>query len=515
MKDLYKRLGLPTNGKIDPATVRARVLRLPDEQLRRDCERVLLDPQARAVYDRNLELLRKIAVARAGLGISSTEHWGQAMRAEFPVAATAPGRRTAATGGPATAAGGEQKYGLAISAVVAAAVVFGLFAFNAYLQSPPYHFRKAEKANTAAAYKAFVDAHPGSPEVEVARKRMVEIELKGIWKKVTESDKHALKRMDPASASQLSLIGNLSRVADGIPETSAGLNAARLLAETRSSFIGQIDSGDKLDFFVKAFPREKIDEALADPLQRHIGEMMDKNVIETVLERLEKARKSRHGVAAEKIRELEKKARDRLVDLFFAEAKRNETPAALESFIAENRTSDRIAEALEILNELKRRYADFAFVRKLDTKEAYERFLEYKQSGSEADAARKRLVDLEVDEILKGDVGELPELQPLGYTRNSTKASIEVENNTSHTLTVRYSGRDSQKHDLAPREKKTFTLEKGEYRVTATVNAAQVRPYAGSESVNFDLYAVTFYISSSLSPSFPSFNPPIYRSKSP
>jgi P pilus assembly chaperone PapD len=82
----------------------------------------------------------------------------------------------------------------------------------------------------------------------------------------------------------------------------------------------------------------------------------------------------------------------------------------------------------------------------------------------------------------------------LGYTNTSDLASVEVSNDTSYGLTVRYSGRDSQKHVIPPKQKRTFRIRKGEYRVTATVDAGSVRPYAGSEKINYDQYGVSFYI---------------------
>jgi len=72
----------------------------------------------------------------------------------------------------------------------------------------------------------------------------------------------------------------------------------------------------------------------------------------------------------------------------------------------------------------------------------------------------------------------------------------------------------SQKHVLAPRTKKTFTLDKGRYRVTASVDATRVRPYTGSESINYDSYEITFYISTSFAPSLPRYSPPTFKSKS-
>jgi len=114
--------------------------------------------------------------------------------------------------------------------------------------------------------------------------------------------------------------------------------------------------------------------------------------------------------------------------------------------------------------------------------------------GREADLARKRLVDLEVDEILEGDVGEMPPLQPQEYATNQRRAEIRIGNDTDSALTVRYSGPDSQKHVIEPNRSRSIQIEKGDYRVTATVDRGGVRPYAGRETIRYDGYSVSFYI---------------------
>ena len=68
------------------------------------------------------------------------------------------------------------------------------------------------------------------------------------------------------------------------------------------------------------------------------------------------------------------------------------------------------------------------------------------------------------------------------YTYTPTN-DIEIYNNTKYILTVRYSGVESMKIVLSPKEKKTINLKNGDYRVTASVNAANVTNYAGKEKL--------------------------------
>ena len=103
---------------------------------------------------------------------------------------------------------------------------------------------------------------------------------------------------------------------------------------------------------------------------------------------------------------------------------------------------------------------------------------------------------MEVDEIFKGDHGKLPSMNKTSITTNySTTSKIEILNNTKYNLTIRYSGPESIKVVFAPSQKKTITLKQGNYRVTASVNVADIRNYAGSEKVDGGwVYGIEYYI---------------------
>jgi hypothetical protein len=105
----------------------------------------------------------------------------------------------------------------------------------------------------------------------------------------------------------------------------------------------------------------------------------------------------------------------------------------------------------------------------------------------------KRIIDLEVAEITRGDHGDLPPASPLQITGGST-AEVKIENQTSYTLTVRYSGSNSYRFDLAPSEVRDVMLVPGPYQVAATVSSSSVIPYAGSDKLSGGSYGVKFYI---------------------
>lgn len=127
---------------------------------------------------------------------------------------------------------------------------------------------------------------------------------------------------------------------------------------------------------------------------------------------------------------------------------------------------------------------------------AYKNHIKKYPYGKYSKEAKKKIIDLEVDEIFKGDHGELPSMNKSSTTNNySTTSEIEIVNNTKYNLTIRYSGPESKKILFTPKQKKTITLTKGNYRVTASVNVADIRNYAGSEKLDGGwVYSVEYYI---------------------
>jgi len=76
---------------------------------------------------------------------------------------------------------------------------------------------------------------------------------------------------------------------------------------------------------------------------------------------------------------------------------------------------------------------------------------------------------------------------------NSSYSTISVFNNTSYTLTLRYSGPESKRFDIKSKGRINVTLLNGNYKVTASVNASNVTNYAGTEYINGE-YDSEFYI---------------------
>ena len=127
---------------------------------------------------------------------------------------------------------------------------------------------------------------------------------------------------------------------------------------------------------------------------------------------------------------------------------------------------------------------------------AYNRYLELYPKGAHVKAADKKVIDLSVTSIFAGDHGSLPGMDKTSYSSSGVN-HISVRNDTQYTLTLLYSGPDSKRLVLRPNSSGTVTLPNGSYRVAASVAAANVRSYAGTETLTGGGYDVSYYISSS------------------
>lgn len=130
-----------------------------------------------------------------------------------------------------------------------------------------------------------------------------------------------------------------------------------------------------------------------------------------------------------------------------------------------------------------------------NTIKAYQAYLDGSSSAIHASEAEKKIIDLEVDAIFKGDHGQLPPMNrsSSGYAA-TTENNVKIFNNTGYTLTVRYSGAESERIVLAPKQRSTVVMPNGTFRITASVNASNVRNYAGTEKLTGADYESEYYI---------------------
>jgi outer membrane protein assembly factor BamD (BamD/ComL family) len=131
----------------------------------------------------------------------------------------------------------------------------------------------------------------------------------------------------------------------------------------------------------------------------------------------------------------------------------------------------------------------------INTIKSYQDYLSDFDDGKYVNEAKKRIIDIEVDEILKGNHGKLPPMDKSYDNRSfANNNTIEIYNNTTYTLTVWYSGPQSLKVIIPKKQRKSITLPNGDYRVAASVNARDINNYAGNEKLEGGEYSVDYYI---------------------
>lgn len=130
----------------------------------------------------------------------------------------------------------------------------------------------------------------------------------------------------------------------------------------------------------------------------------------------------------------------------------------------------------------------------LDTKDAYQRYSAMYPQGAHIAAASTRLIEIQVNDVFNSDHGSLPRMKHVDEDDDSPVSIIVVENATGQPLTVMYSGTESKSIVIVPGGKEVVSLKNGFYRIAASVPAANVRPYAGSEVLTGGRYEAGYCI---------------------
>lgn len=132
-----------------------------------------------------------------------------------------------------------------------------------------------------------------------------------------------------------------------------------------------------------------------------------------------------------------------------------------------------------------------------NTMEYYNKYLSLYPNGTHSAQAKQKIIDLEVSDVFaSGNYGQLPSMDRTGYS-NSTYSTVSVRNDTQYTLTLRYSGVESKKIVISPHSSRSVQLKSGSYRIVASVNASNVRNFAGHEELTGGSYDVSYYIQTS------------------
>ena len=125
---------------------------------------------------------------------------------------------------------------------------------------------------------------------------------------------------------------------------------------------------------------------------------------------------------------------------------------------------------------------------------SYEKYLSYHPNGAHAATARKRIIDLKVNEVYRGVHGDLPSMDHNYYSYGST-STVSISNDTDYTMTALYSGSSQSKElTVPPHSTRSVSLVNGTYRIAVSVSSRNVSGYYGTEILTGGVYSASYYI---------------------
>lgn len=130
----------------------------------------------------------------------------------------------------------------------------------------------------------------------------------------------------------------------------------------------------------------------------------------------------------------------------------------------------------------------------LNTKTAYQKYVQKYPVGNHRAEANKKIVDFEVNEIFNGNHGSLPPMNRTNEDDKSPTSTVVIENTTDYVMTIYFSGIDSKKLMINPKGKATVNLKNGSYRVAASVPVQNIHPYAGTQDFRGGRYETGYCI---------------------
>ena len=168
------------------------------------------------------------------------------------------------------------------------------------------------------------------------------------------------------------------------------------------------------------------------------------------------------------------------------------TLESLEKYIADNPKGRFVNECKKNIALVIKENEQKDYENALTTTSSYtlEEFISKYPNHKSVKSFRKKLIDLEVNEIY-GDrnTGQLPSFDR-NSSSNSSYSVIEIENDTQCNLVVRYSGADSKMIEIPAGAMRSISMSSGTYRIAASACGSN---YAGTENLQGS-YSTKYYI---------------------
>lgn len=133
---------------------------------------------------------------------------------------------------------------------------------------------------------------------------------------------------------------------------------------------------------------------------------------------------------------------------------------------------------------------EYSTAKTINTSDGWRKFKEDNPDYKNIKEIDDNIIRAEVNEIAtNSETGSMPQSEKIS-DGNFKISKIEVENNTSCDLTLRYSGVDAKMIVISPNSKSKIIVKSGSYTVAATACGYN---YAGRENLNGN-YSVVYYI---------------------
>jgi len=157
---------------------------------------------------------------------------------------------------------------------------------------------------------------------------------------------------------------------------------------------------------------------------------------------------------------------------------------------------DRLKELDEQMEERKWDKEESAWerARELDTKDAYQKYIDRFPDGLHRGEAEERLVDFAIEEIFKGEFNDLPMMNHTEPDTTKSVSVVMVENHTKYDLTVLYRGIQNRMIKIPPGGQGSVTVANGIYQIAAFVPPNWIRPYAGREELIGGRYETGYWV---------------------
>jgi hypothetical protein len=175
-------------------------------------------------------------------------------------------------------------------------------------------------------------------------------------------------------------------------------------------------------------------------------------------------------------------------------ARSADTIAAYEEFLRTHPGGALATQARTRIEAMQADLPDWESALKRDSIKGYADFLKKHPHSPFGDKAKAKVVDLEVSDILRKPHGQLPAASRISGGGGRTYSVLNIHNETRYNLTVRYSGPESFKVVFSANEKGSIEVLRGSYKIAASVDAPNVKDYAGEETPDGGNYEVEYYI---------------------